>query len=429
LAGHFGRDKTIEEVERQFYWPSLKKDVAKIVSTCNTCQLAKQKRQNTSLYTPLPVPSCPWQDVSMDFVLGLPRTPKKHDSIFVVVDRFSKMAHFLPCSKTSDASRIARLYFSEIVKLYSLPKTIVSDRNVRFTSHFWRTLRHMVGTKLKFYTAYHPQTDGQTEVVNRSLGNLLRCLVQENLRNWDLILPTAQIAYNSSVNWSLGMSPFEVVHGYKPRKPLDLIPMSPHASVSMSAEAFSQYLHDLHIEINKQLEASNASYKLRANLHKRQVEFNIGDYVMIRIRPEQCPPRSASKLQARSAGPFKILKRVGPNAYVIDLPSHFGYHSTFNVEDLVAYKGHFNPSNDLFLPPSVDLDPEPVATPTPVPSIPAHRDKIDAILDEQTVLTNDGEVQRFLVCWVDRPDSDCAWIPREILQQLDPDLLELYRSQ
>jgi hypothetical protein len=148
LARHFGHDKTIEEVERQFYWPSLKKDVAKIASTYNTCQLAKQKRQNTGLYTLLPIPSCPWQDVSMDSVLGLPRTPKKHDSIFVAVDRFSTMAHFIPCNKTSDAPRIARLYFSEIVKFYGLPKTIVSNRNVRFTSHFWRTFWHMVGTKL-----------------------------------------------------------------------------------------------------------------------------------------------------------------------------------------------------------------------------------------------------------------------------------------
>uniref|UniRef100_A0A2N9IHN7 Integrase catalytic domain-containing protein n=1 Tax=Fagus sylvatica TaxID=28930 RepID=A0A2N9IHN7_FAGSY len=227
LAEHFGRDKTIEEVERQFYWPGLKRDVAKIIGHCRQCQLAKHRKQNVSIYTPLPVPNRPWQDVSMDFVLGLPRTLKKHDSIFVVVDRFSKMAHFIPCSKTLDASKIAKLYFDEIVKLYGLPKTIVSDRNVRFISYFWKILWHLVGTKLKFSAVYHPQTDGQTKVVNRSLGNLLRCLVGDHARTWDSILPIAQFAYNNSINRTIGMSPFEVVHGYKARKPLDLFPMSP----------------------------------------------------------------------------------------------------------------------------------------------------------------------------------------------------------
>ena len=127
----------------------------------------------------------------MDFVLGLPRTAKKHDSIFMVVNRFSKMAHFIPCTKTTYASRVAKLYFNKIVKLYGLSQTIVSDRDARFTSYFWKTLWYMVGTKLKFSTAYHPQIDGQTDVVNRSLGNLLRCLVSDHNRNWDLILPTA----------------------------------------------------------------------------------------------------------------------------------------------------------------------------------------------------------------------------------------------
>ena len=115
LVGHFRRDKTIEEMEHQFYWPGLKRGISKIVGQCRTCQLAKHRKQNTGLYTPLPVPDRPWQDVSMDFVLALPRTFRKHDSILVVVDCFSKMAYFLPCSKTSNASKIAKLYFDDIV--------------------------------------------------------------------------------------------------------------------------------------------------------------------------------------------------------------------------------------------------------------------------------------------------------------------------
>ena len=184
-------------------------------------------------------------------MLDLPRTFRKHDSILVVVDHFSKMAHFLPCSKTSDTSKIAKLYLDEIVKLYSLPKTIVSDRDFRFMSYFWKTLWHLVGTKLKFSTAFHLQTDGQTEMVNHSLGNLLQCLMGKANRNWNSILHVAQLAYNSSINKSIGASPLEVVHGYTPRKPLDLLSMSPHVRISESVVAFARHIHDLHNEICK----------------------------------------------------------------------------------------------------------------------------------------------------------------------------------
>jgi hypothetical protein len=177
--GHFGVAKTLDVLHEHFYWPKMKRDVQRICEQCITCRKTKSRIQPHGLYTPLPVPTEPWVDISMDFFLGLPRSKKGRDSIFVVVDRFSKMAHFIACNKTDDASHIADLFFREIVRLHGIPKSIVSDRDVKLLSYFWKTLWEKLGTKLLFSTTCHPQIDGQTEVVNKTLSQLLRAIIQK----------------------------------------------------------------------------------------------------------------------------------------------------------------------------------------------------------------------------------------------------------
>ena len=136
--GHFGVEKTCAILHEKFFWPKMRHDVEKHVASCIKCLQSKSKLMPHGLYTPLPIPNEPWTHISMDFVLGLPRSKKGRDSVFVVVCRFSKMAHFIPCAKTDDACNVADLFFNDIVRLHGMPRTIVSDRDTKFLSHFWR---------------------------------------------------------------------------------------------------------------------------------------------------------------------------------------------------------------------------------------------------------------------------------------------------
>jgi hypothetical protein len=181
----------------------------KILNICRICQHEKGKIQNTGLYQPFPIPERPWDVISMNFVLRLPRTQRGCDSIFVVVDRFSNMTHFTPCHKISDATHVANLFFKEVVRLHGLPRSIISDRDTKFVGHFWRTLWKKLGIDMSFISTYHPQTDGQTEVVNKSFGKLLRSLVTEHHNQWDQILPQENFSYNDSPNRSTRKSPFQ----------------------------------------------------------------------------------------------------------------------------------------------------------------------------------------------------------------------------
>jgi hypothetical protein len=275
----------------------------------------------------------------MDFVLGLSRTQRGVDSIFVVVDRFSKMAHFIPCQKTSDATHIANLFFKEVVRLHGLPRSIVSDRDTKFIGHFWRTLWKKLGTNLAFSSAYHPQTDGQTEVVNRSLGDLLRSLVTEHHSSWDNILPQAEFAYNDSVNRSTGKSPFQIVYGTQPRGVSELRESEQAATSSASAEEFAEAMKELHSKVKQRLINSNQEYKRRADQHRRQLQFEVGDLVLAHLRKERFPRGTYNKLKMKKIGPCRVLKKFGENAYEIELSDGIGISPIFNVSGFIPIQG------------------------------------------------------------------------------------------
>ncbi|KAJ9553571.1 hypothetical protein OSB04_017616 [Centaurea solstitialis] len=300
LSGHFGREKTVVLVSERFFWPKLVKDVIKVLKRCRICHVAKTHHTNQGLYTPLPTPKRPWED-------------------------------------TYDASQVARLYFTEVVRLHGVPKTITSDRDVKFVSHFWRTLWARLGAKLQFSSSHHPQTDGQTEVTNRSLGNLLRCLVGDRPKQWDLALPQAEFAYNRSNHSSTGRSPFLVVYGRNPFTPLDLAPLADPIVFSADADELVAQIQQLHAQVRDQNIKHNLQYQTRVNKHRRKVVFNEGDLVWIHLRKDRFPQGRYGKLHPRADGPFRVLKKIGDNAYKIDLPGHYNVSATFNVADLTPY--------------------------------------------------------------------------------------------
>ena len=215
----------------------------------------------------------------------------------------------------------------------------MSDRDTRFLSHFWLSLWKMVGTKLKFSSAYHPQTDGQTEVVNRSLGNLLRCLVQDNLKSWDIKLCQAEFAHNHAVNRSTGFSPFQIVYSSLPKGPLDLTVIPQSMKTVKKAADFVGGLAECHKIVQERLEKANEKYKQSADLKRRNVEFNEGDMVYAVLTKDRFPIGAYNKLKARKIGPVEVVKRINENAYKLKLPDDVYRSDVFNVKHLVPYHG------------------------------------------------------------------------------------------
>jgi hypothetical protein len=209
------------DLKEKYWWYELKRDVAEYVAICDTCQMMKAKHQRPAgLLQPMKILEWKWEEFGMDFITRLPRTQRGYDSIWVIVDRLTKVAHFLPVKTTYNGARLAELYMERIVCLHGVPKKIVSDRGTQFTSQFWHKVHRALGTKLNFSSACHPQTDGQIERTNQILEDMLRVYALQYGTSWDRSLPYAEFSYNNNHQKSLKMAPFEALYGCKCRTPL-----------------------------------------------------------------------------------------------------------------------------------------------------------------------------------------------------------------
>jgi hypothetical protein len=340
VSGHFGVHKTLGRLVPVVFWPRLDRSVRDYIRTCDSCQRNKPSNlQPPGLLQSLPIPDHNWDSVSMDFVVALPKTPDGNDAIMVVVDRLSKMAHFVPATTDMTAEGCARLFFDEVFRLHGLPTSVVSDRDPKFTSVFWRTLFGFTGTKLAMSTAYHPQTDGQTERLNRTLEEMLRSYVAYDMRDWDVLLPAVEFAYNSSVQASTKHTPFYLNYGYRPRHPLDmLVPVrdggSPEAAV------FLERIQKAAASAKENLVAAQQRQAAYYNQGHRELTFAVGDKVLLSSEALTMlseRDRPSDKFRSLFQGPLEVVKVVSPLAYKLKMPPESQAHDVFSVKFLRPY--------------------------------------------------------------------------------------------
>jgi hypothetical protein len=253
-VGHSGYHKTVHHAKANFYWRGMRQDIRRFVQECEVCQVSKPETIHPSgLLQPLPIPSRVWSDISMDFIEGLPLS---HGSsvILVVVDRFTKYGHFIALTHPFIASKVAQVFLANVLKLHGMPTTIVSDRDPVFTSSFWQELFKLQGISLAYSSANHPQSDGQTEALNKCVETYLRCYTASKPKQWSTWLPMAEWWYNTNHHSSTGITPFEVVYGYPPPSLLSYVPGT-SANLAVDTQ-----LQDLNVIINL----------LKEHLHKAQ---------------------------------------------------------------------------------------------------------------------------------------------------------------
>lgn len=339
ILGHYSAQKTSDYIRRWYWWPRLGPEVEEFCKTCGICQATKTStKRPLGLLHSLPIPTRPWGSIGMDFVGPFPRS-KAFDYLWVVICRLTSMVHVIPVKTTTTATELAYLYVKEIVRLHGLSDTIVSDRDSKFTSRFWQEVHRILGTKLLMSTAFHPQTDGATERANKSIGQILRTMVNPDQTDWVDKIPLVEFAINSNISSSTGFAPFELNYGFMPTLIGGILPTEDAKPgvkkfVNQALENLTQ-AHDAIIE-SRVMQTHYANRKRRG-----EDLIQEGDKLYLSTENLALPKRRARKLMPKYIGPYEVTKsRPHESRYTLDLPPELKarrIHPTFHITRLRPY--------------------------------------------------------------------------------------------
>jgi len=414
LSLHPGIEKTYAAMSELFYWPNMYNDVVEYVRTCDKCQRIKASHQpSDGPLQPLQIPRKNWESISMDFITHLPETKAGYNSILVVVDRLSKMSHFIATKDTATAEEVAKLIFDNIVKLHGVPETIISDRDPKFTALFWKNLWKILGTSLSMSTAGHPQTDGQTERVNQSLEEMLRATCNHHQDNWDNLLSYAEFAYNSRKHSSTKYSPFYINYGYEPTRPIDLT-LRNDMTKGESPELVKQ-IKIVNEEVISNLEHAQLKMIEYHDKGLKPPNIQVGDLVKLstkHTKPPYLGNRSNTSLQHKWSGPYKVMERISKNAYMLDLPKNMKIHPVVSWSHLEKYNStkRFNSR---------------IVEPPPPVEIANHLEyEVEAIISHRKRYKRN----EYLVHWVGYGEDQRTWEPESALANAKL-ILETYKNK
>lgn len=334
LGGHSGLRATCHRLKKLFYWPKLKKDVELLISECPVCQITKSEHVHIpGLLNPLVVPDMAWTHISMNFIKGLPKSKGK-EVILVVVDRFTKYAHFLSLSHPYSVQQVVQIFMDNIFKLHGMTIAIVTDRDRIFTSHLFQEIFSLMRVSLRLSSAYHPQTDGQTERVNQCLESYLRSMTFQEPREWMNWLTLAEWWYNTSYHTSLKLTPFQALYGYPPPHVGELsIPCNVSDEARVTVEQKERMVEQLKENMHK------AQERIKHFADKNRSERELVYLKMQPYRQSAFGIRGSLKLRSKFYGPFKVLEKIGDVAYRLQLPDQAMIHPVFHVSQLKRHLG------------------------------------------------------------------------------------------